>query len=114
MTFASLLALLMMVGGSRADVPPPYEVYDVGASLSEGEPFPVVSDLVKGGPADKAGVKKGDGVIAIDGAYSKGGGPFYFFARRFGGPKGSVAEVVLLRDGYSVLTIKAKRTHRRG
>ena len=114
MTFACLMALFAAAVGSRADVPPPYEVYDVGASLSEGEPFPVVSEVLKGGPAEKAGVKKGDGVIAIDGGFSKGSAPFYFFARQLGGPRNSVAELVLLRDGYKVFTVKIKRTHRRG
>ena len=108
-----LLAGLAMTGASRADVPPPYEVYDIAANLAEGEPFPVIESVTKDGPADKGGVKKGDGVIAIDGVYSKGGGPFYFFARRLGGPQDSEAELVLLRDGYNVLTIKVKRTHRR-
>lgn len=110
MTFACLFATFIAVGGSRADVPPPYEVYSIGATLSEGDPFPVVASVVKGGPADKAGVKTGDGVIAIDGGYSKGSAPFYFFARQLGGPQGSVVELVLLRDGHQVLTVKVKRT----
>lgn len=112
LTVACLLALFSTATGSRADIPPPYEVYDIGASLADATPFPVISDVLKGGPAEKAGVKKGDGVIAIDGAYSKGGGPHYFFGRRLGGPKDSVAELVLLRDGYSVLIVKIQRTHR--
>ena len=111
MTFACLLASLMMVGGSRADVPPPYEVYDIGASLKEAEPFPVVATVIKGGPADKAGIKAGDGVIAIDGGFSKGSAPFYFFARQLGGPRNSVVELVLLRDEHQVLTVKVKRTN---
>ena len=110
-TFACLLASFIAVRGSRADVPPPYEVYSIGATLAQGEPFPVVANVVKGGPADKAGVKTGDGVIAIDGGYSKGSAPFYFFARQLGGPHNSVVELVLLRDAHQVLTVKVKRTH---
>jgi C-terminal processing protease CtpA/Prc len=111
MTVACLLTSLVMVGASRADVPPPYEVYDIGASLKAADPFPVVDTVLKGGPADKAGIKAGDGVIAIDGGYSKGGAPFYFFARQLGGPQNSVVELVLLRDAHQVLTVKVKRTH---
>jgi C-terminal processing protease CtpA/Prc len=116
MTYACLLASLMVVGGSRADVPPPYEVYDIGASLKDAEPFPAFASVTKGGPADKAGIKVGDGVIAIDGGFSKGSAPFYFlpfyfFARQLGGPQNSVVELVLLRDGHQVMTVKVKRTN---
>jgi len=112
MTLACTLAFLMMAAAGRADVPPPYEVYDIGSTLEEGEPFPVFANVIKAGPADKAGIKKGDGVIAIDGGYSKGSAPFYFFARQLGGPRNSFISLVLLRDGHQVLTVRVKRTHR--
>jgi len=47
MTIACLLAAFMMVGGSRADVPPPYEVYDIGATLENAEPFPAFASVIK-------------------------------------------------------------------
>ena len=93
-----------------ADVPPPYEVYSIGATLGDTEPFPKIASIVKGGPADKADVHAGDGVIAIDGRYAKGGAPFYYFARGLGGREGSEAELVLLRNGRDVIVVKIRRT----
>lgn len=113
LSFAGLALAVLATSGSRADVPPPYEVYGIGATLSEGEPFPVMANVAKGGPADLAGIKNGDGVIAIDGSYTKGGAPLYYVARQLGGPKDSVVELVLLRDGHSVTAVKVKRTVRR-
>ena len=103
--FAFLGALL-----AKADIPPPYEPYGIGAGLEAADPFPKLAGVQRGGPADKAGLKNGDGVIAIDGSYAKGGAPFYFFARGLRGPKDSTAELVVLRDGHSVLVAKVQRT----
>ena len=95
-----------------ADIPPPYEVYGVGASLADAQPFPTIS-VAPGSPAAQAGVKTGDGVIAINGIYAKGGGPFYFFARGLQGPQGSTVELVVLRDNRQVLVFKMARSLRR-
>jgi len=95
---------------ARADVPPPYDPFGIGAQLEQAEPYPKLAQVQRGGPADKAGLKNGDGVIAIDGGYAKGGAPFYFFARGLQGPKDSFVELVILRDGREVFVVKIKRT----
>jgi C-terminal processing protease CtpA/Prc len=107
----SLVALFLAGMPAAADIPPPYEVHGIGAELKEAEPFPVVSGVSKDSPADQAGVRKGDAVIAIDGAYPKGV-PFYFFARGLKGKKGTSVELVLLREERRVLVVKVKRSVR--
>jgi C-terminal processing protease CtpA/Prc len=113
-----LLALLLVAfaavagwGSASADMPPPYDPYGIGARLEEGKPFPRLTDFHKNGPADQAGLKKGDAVIAIDGDYSAAGRvPFYFFARGMQGPRNSAVELVILRDDQRVFTVKIVRT----
>jgi predicted metalloprotease with PDZ domain len=108
---AGLVLMCLVPLLAKADVPPPYELYGIGAQVSEAEPFPVVSGVSKDSPADKAGVRKGDAVIAIDGSYPKGI-PFYYFARGLKGKKDSDVELVLLRQERRVLVVKVKRTVR--
>jgi len=109
--FAAIIAIASF---ARADVPPPYEVYGIGAQHEEGEPFPKLVQFKKNGPTDVAGLKQGDGVIAIDGFYSKSGNvPFYYYARGLQGPKDSVVELIVLRDGREVRVVKLKRTVKR-
>ena len=104
-------ALAGWASSGRADMPPPYDPYGIGARLEEGQPFPRLTDFHKNGPADKAGLKKGDAVIAIDGGYSAAGrAPFYFFARGMQGPRNSTVELVILRDNQRVFTVKLART----
>ena len=105
-----VFAALASGGPALADVPPPYALYGIGASIAEGQPFPTISTVSPGSPAAKAGLKVGDGVIAINGTYSKGGAPFYFFARGLQGPQGSNVELVVLRDNREVLVVKIART----
>ena len=105
-------ALFAGVYQASADIPPPYTEYTIGASLAEGEPFPKIDRVATGGPAVKAGVKVGDEVIGLNGVYSKTNAPFYFFAKGLRGPKDSVAELIVLRNGAQVIVIKIKRTVR--
>jgi C-terminal processing protease CtpA/Prc len=97
---------------ASADIPPPYTEYTIGASMTEGEPFPKIDRVSKSGPAEKAGLKVGDQVIGLNGVYSKTNAPFYFFAKGLRGPKDSVAELIVLRNDAQVIVIKIKRTVR--
>jgi C-terminal processing protease CtpA/Prc len=96
----------------HADIAPPYTPFGIGAGLEEGQPFPKLTKIVAGGPASRAGLKAGDGVIGIGGSYSKGGAPLYFFARKLQGPQNSEVEIVVLREEREVIALKLKRTYR--
>ena len=112
-TMTLLLTVFAALASARpalADIPPPYEPYGIGASIVDAQPFPTVSAVSPGSPAATAGLKIGDGVIAIDGAYSKGGAPFYFFARGLQGPQGTSVELIVLRDNRQVLVVKTARS----
>jgi C-terminal processing protease CtpA/Prc len=117
-----VIAVLLLVAGvsfaglvpAGADVPPPYDLYGIGATMADAESFPKIDKVDKGGPAALAGVKVGDQVLAVDGTYSATPAPFYFFARRLDGPRGSVAEIIVLRGQAEVRVIKIKRTVRKG
>jgi C-terminal processing protease CtpA/Prc len=111
LAIAVLAVLAGFVTATYADVPPPYEPYGIGARLSEAEPFPKLMEVRAGSPAQAAGLKNGDGVIAIDRSYSKSGRvPFYFFARGMQGPQGSMVELVILREEREVFMVRLKRT----
>ena len=110
---ATLLILIVSLGAlARADIPPPYDPYGIGVSLAEAEPFPTIAKVAPRSPAALAGLKVGDGVIAIDGAYAKAGPPFYFFARGLQGPQNSKVELIVLRDGNQVLVRQLVRSVR--
>jgi C-terminal processing protease CtpA/Prc len=109
---ACLVLFLGFAGWAGADIPPPYTPYGIGAVMEDGDPFPTITSVAKGGPAAKAGVKVGDQVLALNGTYANTPAPFYFFARGLTGPKDSFAELILLRNGAEVLVVKVKRTVR--
>ncbi len=114
--FASALfavLALMTVPAPKADIPPPYERYGIGATLTEAEPYPVISGVIKGGAADKAGIVNGDAIIAVDGDYARGGVPFYYFAGMLSGRQGTEVELVVLHDLRLVRVVKVKRLHRK-
>ena len=96
----------------RADAPPSYELYGIGVSLAEHEPFPKLVVVKRGSSGEIAGLKVADEVIAIDGSYAKSGAPFYYFARKLQGPKNSEVQLVVLRRGHEVLIVKLNRTQR--
>ena len=107
-----LLLFVSLAAVAKADIPPPYEPYGVGVTMSEGEPFPTISNVVAGSPAAQAGIKVGDGVIAIDGAYAKAGPPFYWFAKGLRGPQNSKTQLIVLCDHQQVLVLQLMRTVR--
>jgi C-terminal processing protease CtpA/Prc len=110
----AVIAFAVVLGAATlasADIPPPYDPYGIGARLAEATPFPKLADVKAGSPAAKAGLKNGDGVIAIDGDYSAAGRvPFYFFARGMQGRQNSAVVLVILRDEQRVFTVKVART----
>lgn len=110
---AAVLALLGFLFFSipvRADIAPPYPEFQTGVDIAEGEPYPKISKVAKGSPADKAGVKTGDSVLALNGAYGKTRVPFYFWAKGLRGPKDSKMRLVLLRNDSEVLVLDIPRT----
>ncbi len=106
-----LIFVLSLTAIARADIPPPYDPYGIGATLVEAEPFPTLNVAARS-PAAQAGLKTGDAVIGIDSTYAKGGPPFYFFARGLQGPQNSTVQLVVLRGGNQVLVFKVVRTVR--
>jgi C-terminal processing protease CtpA/Prc len=109
---ATLLMLILSLGAiARADIPPPYDPYGIGASLVEAEPFPTLK-VTPRSPAEQAGLQTGDAVIGIDSAYAKGGPPFYFFARGLQGRQNSKVQLVILRNGNQVLVFTVVRAVR--
>jgi C-terminal processing protease CtpA/Prc len=115
MCFAFMFGLVAFSAfQASADIPPPYDLYGIGATMVDREPFPVIGKVDKGGPAARAGVRAGDQVLALNGTYSATPSPFYFFARGLEGPKNSFAELIVLRKDAEVLVIKVKRIVREG
>jgi len=97
----------------QSDVPPPSEPHGIGVELRETEGFPSVHSVIKGSPAALAGVKRGDGVISVDGTYAKAV-PEYYLERLISGEKGTEVELVLVREERRVIVLKVKRSLRRG
>jgi C-terminal processing protease CtpA/Prc len=112
MRFASLavLAFVMSFSPALADVAPPYPVFHTGVQISEGAPYPKVTSVAKGSPADKAGVKAGDFVLALNGDYSKPRVPFYFWLKGLKGRKDSKMQLIVLRNDDDVLVFDVSRT----
>ena len=104
--------IFALAASARADIPPPYELYGVGASMADAQPFPTISGVAEDSPAARAGLKAGDGVIVIDGIYAKAGAPFYFFARGLQGQKDTNLEIIVLRDKRQVLVFRMVRSLR--
>jgi C-terminal processing protease CtpA/Prc len=95
---------------AQADVAPDYPEYHAGIQIEETKDYPAVSAVAAKSPAETAGVKKGDAILAMNGGYAKTNVPFYFFAKGLRGPRGSVLSLVLLRDGREVLVVNVNRT----
>jgi C-terminal processing protease CtpA/Prc len=107
---AAMTVSFLVSADVRADVAPPYPEFHTGFQVEEAAPYPKINNVVKGSPADKAGLKTGDYVIALDGRYSKWKGPFYFWAKALRGPKDSKLRAVVLRGDAEVLVLDIPRT----
>lgn len=106
---AVLLSALAAVG-ARADIAPSRPEYHAGVQIQEAQPYPVVSEVATGSPAEKAGVRKGDRLLALNGGYARTQVPFYSFARGLRGQKDSKLQLILLRNDKEVLVIVVPRT----
>jgi C-terminal processing protease CtpA/Prc len=105
-----LVAAFAFAAPARADIAPPYPEFHTGLQIVENEPYPKVAAVAKNSPADKAGVKAGDLVLALNGAYGKTNVPFYFWLKGLRGPKNSKAQLIVLRNGSEVLVYDIART----
>lgn len=112
--FVALAVGLLGAFQAAADIPPPYTLYGIGATMEETKALPKFTKVDAGGPAALAGLKVDDQVLALDGTYSKAPMPFYFFARGLTGRQGSIAEVIVVRNDAQVLIFKVKRTVKKG
>ena len=84
-------------GGSAQDLTPDI-ARALGVPLNEGA---VLADLNPGGPADKAGLRRGDVVVAVDGRPVRSSADL---RNQLGlVPAGDAAELRVLRDGRSVV-----------
>lgn len=67
----------------------------------------VVGNVSRGGPASKAGIRRGDVVIGLDSRRVSGLGDFYRRVWALGGPGVEVPLEVMQKDGFRKLTIKS-------
>lgn len=107
---AVFLALFFGAAPSRADIAPPYPEFQTGIEIVEAQPYPKVASVAKHSPAEKAGVKTGDLVLALNGSYSKPVAPFYFWLKGLRGPKNSTLRLIVLRNNAEVLVYDVPRT----
>jgi C-terminal processing protease CtpA/Prc len=103
-------AFVFSFGPARADIAPPYPEFTTGVDISEGEPYPKVTAVAKNSPAEKAGVRPGDAVLALNGAYGKTRAPFYFWLKGLRGPKNSTLRLIVLRADSEVVVFDMPRT----
>lgn len=70
--FLSLIVAACLVGGlARANLAPPGKEYRLGLTLEQTADGPRIAALDKNGEAAKAGLAKGDLILAIDRRYAK-------------------------------------------
>ncbi len=70
----------------------------IGAYVDTGGDFLTVTSPIPGSPAEKAGLKPGDKIIAIDGADMTGVNP-ELARRKVLGPAGTTVKLTILREG---------------
>lgn len=70
----------------------------IGAYVDTGGDFLSITSPISGSPAEKAGLKPGDKIIAIDGQDMTGVNP-ELARRKVLGPAGSVVKLTILREG---------------
>jgi len=98
-----LLADIAATGKPRADKRP---WLGMNADEIQGGML-VVGNVSRGGPASKAGIRRGDVVIGLDNRPIAGLGDFYRRVWALGGPGVDVRLEVMQKDGFRKLTIKS-------
>lgn len=81
----------------------------IGVYVSFRGQYPEITGLIPGAPAEKAGVKRGDQVLSVDGKSLKGLSPDLASAA-IQGPAGSIAHLIVER-GASSLSLNVPRAH---
>ncbi|MGQ9532067.1 MAG: S41 family peptidase [Desulfotomaculales bacterium] len=74
----------------------------VGIRLEPGDGYPVVGEVFPDSPAQKAGVRKGDVIVGVDGQ-DVAGMPLGEVVTRIRGPEGTKVTLTLRRDGNPVV-----------
>lgn len=111
LVLSAIFALAFFSAASaRADIAPPYPEFHAGVDIAEGQPYPKITAVTKNSPAEKSGVKTGDLVLALNGAYGKTRVPFYFWMKGLRGPKNSKLRLILLRNDSEVTVYDIPRT----
>ncbi|MFZ5651451.1 MAG: S41 family peptidase [Bacillota bacterium] len=80
----------------------------VGIYLEARPDYPLVTDVISGSPALKAGIKSGDLIKKVDGADVRGV-PLNKVVEKIKGPSGTQVELVVGREGGEIV-FKLKRT----
>lgn len=76
---ARILAFIVALGafaflvqsGAQANMAPPLEEFRLGLAVEKTTDGPRITQIEKGSVADKAGLKKGDLILAVDRRYAK-------------------------------------------
>jgi predicted metalloprotease with PDZ domain len=79
MLHARILALLLVLGAlgfvaqnaAQANMAPPLDEFRLGLAIDKTKDGPQITNIEKDSIADKAGLKKGDLILAIDRRYAK-------------------------------------------
>lgn len=136
LTFLMMCAVSLQAAADILPTLPEYE-YQLGLTLKDASPYIVVATVKPGSPADIAGIRAEDQVIAVDGQYTglkvdeksieidEGcvvQSPSFFAGRRAPigfvtrvvntGPKDSSARSIILRDQSHILVVDAIRSLR--
>jgi carboxyl-terminal processing protease len=74
------------------------EIVGIGALMNTDQNGPIIQSVIPGGPADRAGLRSGDKVLAVDGATTDGL-DIDAVVRRIRGDAGTTVRLSILHDG---------------
>lgn len=84
------------------------EFIGIGVEVEATSSYPRVSGIIDGSPAQRAGVEKGDLIIAVDGQSTQGM-PLADVVDKIRGPEGSVVTITLRRGGSKDFALTVQR-----